>query len=568
MKKIFALFILILSCIFTTTIFAEGEVDVVTDIDTLGIRVSGNVGKTSAMQEVTMVLVLPGKSAPSLDENDGEQIVSDSFAVWKQTTADANGSYTFDEFKVKESGEYNIIVSAANSDSVYSVVKFLPNEGAYSDILDSTENGTASDIFNVLEGAKQSLGLLGNVDIYYGLENTDKTKVCQSLKDNAPYATIKDLVSQLNKSAVGVDILATKSAKNVLNYIEPEGKGFSEDIENAIKDTMRIEQKQNISPLKHYMTLSDAEKGDVASFIASTQRKSLDDFYKSLYLGVIKGRLSSVANWAEINGILNEHNDVLVEIDYTKYNSSYNRSDVDKAVMAADFTSIEELCNFVNNTVNSYKKTAQNSSSFGGISSGGSSSSYPVPVAVPYTEEERSPEASLFNDIDAVAWAKEAIESLAENGIVEGDGSGGFLPNEPVKREAFVKMIVLAMELDLNADSDFSDVPKNDWAYPYVSAAVKSGYINGISDTLFGRGQNITREDMGVIIARALNLEESDEKSDFTDADIISDYAIGSIEAVCQKGIINGMDDGSFAPKQNLTRAQAAVVIYRMLTSN
>lgn len=567
MKKTLAFFIVILSCIFAATAYAEGEVNIVTDIETLGICVSGDFGKTAAMQEVTMLLVLPGKSAPSL-ANLGEQQQSDAFAAWQQTTADMNGAFAFDEFKLKESGEYTVIVSSANSDSAYTTVKFLPNEAAYSDVLSIVATGTAGEIADALEGAKQSLGLLGDVDVYYGLNNADKTKVCLSIKDKAPYTTIKDFVSELNKYAIGADIISTKSTANILGYIEPEGKGFSEDIERIIKDIMNIEKKQNVSAVKQYMSLSDKEKTEVASFIASAPRTSLDDFYEALYSGVIRHRLSSVSNWSEINGILNEHSDVLSDIDYIKYNASYNRSNVDKAVMKADIKSIEELCAFVNNTVNDYEKTSPKSSSFGGVGSGGSSSSYPVPVAVPQQTETPVPQESIFNDLDTVEWAKDAIEYLAENGIVEGDGSGGFLPNEPVKREAFVKMIVLAMDVDLNAESNFSDVPKEDWAYPYVSAAVKHGYINGISDLMFGRGKNITREDMGVIIARALEMEEVDSKPGFIDADMISDYAMGSIEAVCKKGIINGMDDGSFAPKQNLTRAQAAVAIYRMLTSS
>ena len=65
-----------------------------------------------------------------------------------------------------------------------------------------------------------------------------------------------------------------------------------------------------------------------------------------------------------------------------------------------------------------------------------------------------------------------------------------------------------------------------------------------------------------------ISFANSDASVAFTDADSISDYAMASVTALCNAGIIDGMGDGSFAPTGSLTRAQAAKVTYRCYFDN
>ncbi|MBR2884172.1 MAG: S-layer homology domain-containing protein, partial [Clostridia bacterium] len=78
-------------------------------------------------------------------------------------------------------------------------------------------------------------------------------------------------------------------------------------------------------------------------------------------------------------------------------------------------------------------------------------------------------------------------------------------------------------------------------------------------------GQMITREEMAVILKRAMDYTgwngELNGAKEFTDGQDISDYAVGSIAAMSAAGIINGMPDGRFMPAANATRAQAAKII-------
>lgn len=168
----------------------------------------------------------------------------------------------------------------------------------------------------------------------------------------------------------------------------------------------------------------------------------------------------------------------------------------------------------------------------------------------------------VFSDIGTVEWAREAIEKLNSLGIVSGVGDGQFAPNSDVTREQFAKMIVGVMgyTVDSNAVTDFSDA-NGGWYTPYIAAAVQNGVITGRGDGTFGVGDNITRQDMAVIIYRALGLSAG-ETHEFTDSADIADYALDAVSALFNTGIIGGYPDGSFAPKASASRAEAAKMLY------
>lgn len=93
-----------------------------------------------------------------------------------------------------------------------------------------------------------------------------------------------------------------------------------------------------------------------------------------------------------------------------------------------------------------------------------------------------------------------------------------------------------------------------------------------MSDEYFGIGENITRQDIAVIIMNVMNkksiiLPDVNEKADFLDNTQIASYANDAVEKLQKAGIINGYEDNTFRPDENATRAQAAVMIYRLLSS-
>ncbi len=179
------------------------------------------------------------------------------------------------------------------------------------------------------------------------------------------------------------------------------------------------------------------------------------------------------------------------------------------------------------------------------------------------------PKVSVFSDLETTHWAYESIVALKDEGIVAGKGDGSFAPNDIVTREEFVKMLVLALGLN-NSYSEtpvLSDMSGNEWFAPYVYAAYGNGIVNGIGDG-FGVGLSITRQDMAVLCARAIEfkgvtLETVRENMTFTDS--ISDYAVEAVEKLWGAGLVNGKSETEFAPTATATRAEAAKMLYEVL---
>ncbi len=179
-----------------------------------------------------------------------------------------------------------------------------------------------------------------------------------------------------------------------------------------------------------------------------------------------------------------------------------------------------------------------------------------TPIAPKYT----------YSDVTPSHWAYNAIEDLTKRGIVNGNDDGAFGPNDSITREAFVKMLVTAMDADIsNYETPFSDVSENAWYYSYVVTAVNAGIVNGIEDDFFGIGYNITRQDICVLIYRAFYEGETAENANCNDFSDVSDYAKTAVSVMYKNGILQGDDDGNFNPKKSATRAEVAAIFSRLL---
>ena len=205
----------------------------------------------------------------------------------------------------------------------------------------------------------------------------------------------------------------------------------------------------------------------------------------------------------------------------------------------------------------------------GSVSIGGTSGNTPDDnVNLPQREEQPQ---IVFNDLDGYDWAKDAIENLFEKNVVSGDGNGKYSPSRNVTREEFVKMLCLAFDIYSpmkDSDISFEDVTAQDWFYPYVCVAKISGIVNGISDTAFGTGENITRQDMACMLYNLLiykNVNVVSENNQFSDNGTISPYAEKAVDTLTSLGIIGGFDDNTFRPNENADRGQAAKMIYNMV---
>ncbi|MDQ0091316.1 hypothetical protein J2T12_004753 [Paenibacillus anaericanus] len=164
------------------------------------------------------------------------------------------------------------------------------------------------------------------------------------------------------------------------------------------------------------------------------------------------------------------------------------------------------------------------------------------------------------------------IEALASREIVKGTGGDKFEPNRQITRGEFVQLLVSALELPQeNAVSgSFTDINLDQWYFQAVSSVQRLGIVNGRSDGSFGAMDPVTREEMAVIVFRALDhaayrLSTVNSEASFNDEGQIGAYASGAVEGLRQAGIINGYADGSYRPKGSTTRVEAATIIYNLM---
>lgn len=174
---------------------------------------------------------------------------------------------------------------------------------------------------------------------------------------------------------------------------------------------------------------------------------------------------------------------------------------------------------------------------------------------------------TAFGDLESVPWAEDAVSYLYTKGIVNGKADGVFAPLDTVTRAEFVKMVMVAMgETAQASDTVFADVSASDWFAPYVAAAEAHGIVTGDTNGCFNPYAPISREDIATILHRTVEGGEAETELSFTDTEAVSDYAKTAVAYFAENGIINGLGDGSFGPKKNATRAEAAVMLFRLMT--
>ena len=175
-----------------------------------------------------------------------------------------------------------------------------------------------------------------------------------------------------------------------------------------------------------------------------------------------------------------------------------------------------------------------------------------------------------FTDL-AGHWAKAEIETLASKLIVNGMSASEYAPDQSVTRAEFAALLVRALGLDEVKASGFGDVTDSDWFSGAVGAAQKAKLIDGFEDGSFRPHAAISREQMAMMIVRAMSLGGKEIQGDvqvlekFADRSTISGWSKAAAAQALTAGIIQGTTDSSFAPQETATRAQAAVMLKRTL---
>lgn len=183
-------------------------------------------------------------------------------------------------------------------------------------------------------------------------------------------------------------------------------------------------------------------------------------------------------------------------------------------------------------------------------------------VSVPISDEVYA--ASTFSDMSEKHWAYVALQQLTKENVIEGYPDGSFKPEKTVTYGEFIKLVYAGC----SGKTIENSANGKHWAENYYYAASADGYLEFRHIDIALLSEPIPRKHMAYIASQVIDSAdgETNLKSQelFTDITAVSEHSY-DIMKVCAAGVLTGYDDGSFKPDRTLTRAEAAVVITRLL---
>ena len=504
--------ILIFCLLFSVGVYAENEqVSITAEQNKNIVEISGNA--VSPGQAVGVQVLTPGASAPISLEN---------ILYQNQTEAGESGAFCF-RFAMPsdaESGDYPVKVTYEDGTSTALTLSYKSATDvsqAFTELAGVTDAAALLDVFKQYASAWNF-----NLSLYDTLAAADQESVAAHFIDlNGCASATPQEAAQLFDSAV---IATAASCFNAANYKElvtgtyQSYTGFT----------------QTAAYQKFGGRLDDAAISELAAQMTGNTYKSAQDAKNAFEAAVALYIINHAQTWYDIKDVLDTASGVL-GVNASAISAQENAGDVLGGLMGKTYT----LASF---------KDAYNSA----------------------VQSVQSGVQIIFKDAaEQTLWANDSINALYAQGIVSGVGDGLFDPNGNVSREQFAKMIVSMLgDVEYILENPFTDVVASEWYAPFVCTAKAIGIVNGITETEFGVFQNITREQMAAMIYRAgtlMGYAPSGQPKQFTDANMISDYAKQAIDQLTAGGVIGGMPDGSFQPAATATRAEAACMIHNMM---
>lgn len=174
-----------------------------------------------------------------------------------------------------------------------------------------------------------------------------------------------------------------------------------------------------------------------------------------------------------------------------------------------------------------------------------------------------------FQDVNADIWYYNAVRFANENGLMNGVSSNLFVPNANLSRAQLAQILYNKEGRPEVEKATFTDVPDGEWYSNAVAWAAEKGIVSGYGNGLFGPGDNITREQLAVMLWRYAGSPAATNKElHFADMNEISSYALEALCWATENGIVNGYGDGKLAPKGEATRAQVAQMLMNYLNNS
>lgn len=506
---------------------------------------------------------------------------SDLYAMW-DVTADETGVFTYSFIpKGGTAGEYTLLTSTTKSENVASNFYYGSIEGVENTVGKLNNAESKEEVLAILKNSEADPQEQANHTGVLFLDN----EVFDAVNDsNTVISRIaQKLYEYLNSSSTDktADEIRNKIMSDALLECYNLGKtDVIRDANNNFKyddiiQMSTLDANNNITAYKEYYNLNNAGKSAVINKLLKKSFADYTDLYKAFTEAVcVEGLKNYNADgYAQVDALLRNNNSY-IDMNISKYTaqtaSKQNSIAAYLVRNAANINSKADITKYIELAVDDTKSNTGGGSTSGG--NGGSGNGGGAGFSGDFLGGQISKDTSTevknaaYSDVNNSHWAYEAITTVTTRGIFAGDDKGNFRPDDKITREEFIKVIVNTFGIyDENAECSFSDVPAGAWYEAYIASAVNAGIVTGVSESRFGTGEYITREDAAVLISRAIThigkaLSE-DSTKEFTDAQSISEYAKTHVAAMANAGVLNGMGDGNFEPKGSCTRAQTAKMI-------
>ena len=500
------------------------------------------------------------------------RVVDGSGDIYAYGQATENGGNVSFDFRIKgETGVYTLILSNRKVGKVTYTIDFTNN--LYVDFNEAKETQNTDEMDAFMTDSGFYCGL--DTAAYKRLSESEKENVLKYFMSQSDAKSMAELTEIFNKADVTNRFFKTVSDADLIKaYIEEssgsENSPFNTPEAGVYTNELTAEKKLSVAKTLAGKTI-DAEALSEFKFV------------------VLKARVSQIVYYADMEEVIYSKGNIWGFSDsdlnrlYTADKNAVYKGMISGVQSAADIDTCRSLLTRLINENPAGKSSipGANGNNYGSAVVGGGDIvfSYQTGAYSPFPNNPQTDETNIyssgqnikFNDIAGYEWAENAINKLVENYVVNGITNTEFAPDRYITREEFVKMITAGLRLTgAEAEVTFGDVKESDWFYPYIGAAQRANIVTGDTENNFGVGKNITRQDAAVMVSRALTASgaalETVNDISFNDENDISGYAKSAVSKLAKAGIINGMDDGSFAPQNSITRAEAAQMLYGFLS--
>ncbi len=531
------------------------------------------VGKTTAPKSIK---ITDGAETKIVKFEENKQIYSVNVGDMKYVSVSVDGASEDDNIYVNNTRiAYNssadgFKVTAEKGEKLVRVVVQNGDKEPYICLLKMT--GTATESSELIEGVKLDVsGSVRPVATTDGTNYSDSVGYRISSVGIHPVAD-SDVTVTINGEAL-LDEYTLNTGDNIF-----EIKGKKGDVEHTVtlKVTKASAPASNGKITVYFTLLGDEEHGDDGN--VHTYRKgglqtwisrtpiSVDS--PATVLDVLEKALDGKYSYtnaggnyiSEINGLSEFSNGNLSGWMYSKNGSHKTVGIAEESVKNGD--------SIIFHYTDDYTKEEGAQDFSGGINYSSSKKDDKKEETKNPEEENKTEIVCPFADVEK-HWAYDAIMYVFEKELMKGVDEENFEPDEYMTRAMLVTVLYrMDGENIIEEKSGFSDVSEEMWYYDAVNWASENGIVAGVGEGIFAPDENVTREQMAVILHRyakykGYDVEKNCNLTKYSDNSDISEWAVDAFVWAVASGLINGTGEELTEPQALATRAQVATIIMR-----